>query len=88
MSQSVELVQIESGMIVLGADSALVGEVYSSSPDTMIVARRPLSTIALPINLVDAVVDGVVLLNVPADAADSLGETDFNHLSASDTLAF
>jgi hypothetical protein len=86
MSQSTELFQIESGMIVLGADTALVGEVYSSSPDTLIVVRRPLPTIALPVSLVEAVVDDVVLLSVPADAADSLGETDSERLSAPDAI--
>jgi hypothetical protein len=90
MSQSIELVyrhQIESGMIVLGADATLVGEVSSSTSETMAVVRRPLPAIALPISLVDTVIDGVILLSVPAEAADSLGETDSELVSSSDSIA-
>ena len=67
--------RIEPGMVVLGADTALVGEVASSGLEAMVIARRPLPAMTLPLSLVDAVVDGVVVLRIPADAADELGES-------------
>jgi hypothetical protein len=63
-------------MIVLGADTALVGEVLSIGRELMLVVRRPLPAIKLPVDLVQAVVDGVAVLTVSADAADVLGEAD------------
>jgi len=65
---------IEPGMIVLGADTTLVGEVMSIDANTMVVVRRPLPAITLPLDIVDIVVDDVIMLTVSADAADSLGE--------------
>jgi hypothetical protein len=61
-------------MIVLGADTTLVGEVMSIDANTMVVVRRPLPAITLPLDIVDIVVDDVIMLTVTADAADSLGE--------------
>ena len=66
--------QIKAGMIVLGSDAALVGEVLSRDPECMLVVRRPLPAIRLPLDLVAAVVNGVAVLSLTADAADALGE--------------
>jgi hypothetical protein len=63
-------------MIVLGADTALVGEVLSIGRELMLIVRRPLPSISLPLNLVAAVVDGVAVLTVSADDADALGEAE------------
>jgi hypothetical protein len=79
MSNSLEIPtqgQVEAGMIVLGADTALVGEVLSIGRELMLILRRPLPSIKLPIDLVQAVVNGVAILTVSADTADALGEAD------------
>ena len=79
MSNSVDSTtqdRVQAGMIVLGADTALVGEILSIGRELMLIVRRPLPAINLPIKLVQAVVDGVAVLTVTADAADALGETE------------
>jgi len=63
-------------MIVLGADTALVGEVLSIGRELMLIVRRPLPSIRLPLDLVQSVVDGVAVLTVSADDADALGEAE------------
>ena len=68
--------EVQAGMIVLGADTALVGEVLSIGRELMLVVRRPLPSISLPLDLVAAVVDGVAVLTVSADDADALGEAE------------
>ena len=68
--------EVQAGMIVLGADTALVGEVLSIGRELMLIVRRPLPSISLPLNLVAAVVDGVAVLTVSADDADALGEAE------------
>jgi hypothetical protein len=42
----------------------------------MLIVRRPLPAIRLPLTLVEAIVDGVAVLTVSADDADALGEAD------------
>jgi hypothetical protein len=83
MSNSIESpteAQVQAGMIVLGADTALVGEVLSIGRELMLIVRRPLPAIKLPLALIQAVVDGVAVLTVSADTADALGEVDDGHL--------
>jgi hypothetical protein len=63
-------------MIVLGADTALVGEVLSIGRELMLIVRRPLPSIRLPLALVETIVDGVAVLAVSADDADALGEAE------------
>ena len=68
--------EVQAGMIVLGADAALVGEVLSIERELMLIVRRPLASISLPLDLVAAVIDGVAVLTVSADDADALGEPE------------
>ena len=43
--------EVQAGMIVLGADTALVGEVLSIGRELMLIVRRPLPSISLPLDL-------------------------------------
>jgi len=72
--------EVQAGMIVLGADTALVGEVLSIGRELMLIVRRPLPSIRLPLDLVEAIVDGVAVLTISADDADALGEAEENAL--------
>lgn len=67
---------LEPGMVVLGDDGDVVGQIAQLNADAISVHRTPLPMISLPIDLISMVHDGVVILGVSGEFADLMGDDE------------
>jgi hypothetical protein len=67
---------LEPGMVVLGDDGDVVGQIAQLDADVISVHRTPLPMINLPIGLISRVHDGVVILGVSGQSADLMGDDE------------
>ena len=69
---------LEPGMVVLGDDGDVVGQIERLDSDVISVHRTPLPMINLPIDLIQHVHEGVVILAVSRESADLMGDDELS----------
>ena len=67
---------LEPGMVVLGDDGDVVGQIARLGADMISVHRTPLPMINLPIDLIQHVDEGVVILTISGESADLMGDDE------------